>query len=368
MGANEMSIIADNIQIPPIRMLILGLTGHCNFACAYCYAHKQPQESMTFDTARRAVDLAAVGGQPFVLQFSGGEPLLAFDLLTKIVAYVKQRKLPAILQIQTNASLLEQSKALYLRDQQIGVGISLDGRPSENDAQRKLPDGGGTSRLILAGAAALASVGVEIGITCVVTQVNVRKLAGIVEMAYYLGNVRKIGFDLLRAQGRGAGVKAASAADLASALREVLATAERLERQTGRPLIFSHRERVHTLNTHCGGFAHCHAMNGEAAFVDASGTIYACASLSSFPEFRLGHVETGIDPVRLTQIADQIRCGMGFCRECDAFSLCGGACFARWYGAGCAAEPYPPECTLKQVFIRDFQQKQGVDSARNSVI
>ena len=165
-----------------------------------------------------------------MLQFSGGEPLLAFDLLTEIVAYVNRRKYPAILQIQTNASLLDRSKALFLRDHQIGVGISLDGRPSENDAQRKLPDGGGTSRLILAGAAVLASVGVETGITCVVTDVNVRQLAGIVEMAHYLGNVRKIGFDLLRAQGRGVGMKAALAADLASALREVMATAERLER------------------------------------------------------------------------------------------------------------------------------------------
>ena len=357
-----MSIIAGSIQLPSIRMLILGLTGHCNFACIYCYAYKQPQETMSFDTARRAVDLAAAGGQPFVLQFSGGEPLLAFDLLTEIVAYVKQRKLPAILQIQTNASLLDRSMALFLRDRQIGVGISLDGRPSENDAQRKLPGGGDTSRLILTGAAVLASVGVETGITCVVTDTNVRRLAGVVEMAYYLGNVRKIGFDLLRAQGRGIGVKAASAADLASALREVLATAERLERQTGRSLIFSHRERVHTLNTQCGGgFAHCHAMNGEAAFVDASGTIYACASLSSFPEFRLGHVDTGIDPGRLTRITDTIRHGMGFCPECDTFSLCGGACFARWYGAGCAAEAYPPECALKQAFIRDFQQKQGLD-------
>ena len=348
-------------QLPPIRMLILGLTGRCNFACVYCYAHKQPQETMSFDTARRAIDLAATGGQPFVLQFSGGEPLLAFDLLTEIVAYVKHRKLPAILQIQTNASLLDRSKALLLRDRQIGVGISLDGRPAENDSQRKLPDGGGTSRLILAGAAVLASVGVETGITCVVTDVNVRHLAGIVEMAHYLGNVRKIGFDLLRAQGRGVGMKAASTADLASALREVLATAERLERQTGRSLIFSHRERVHALNMQCGGgFAHCHAMNGEAAFVDASGAIYACASLSSFPEFRLGDVKNGIDPERLKQIAAGIRDGMSFCPQCDAFSLCGGACFARWYGAGCATEPYLPECTLKRAFIRDFQQKQGL--------
>ena len=343
----------------PVRMLILGLTGQCNFACVYCYAHEHPQERMSFATARQAIDLAAVGGKPFVLQLSGGEPLLAFDVIEEIAAYVKQKKLPAIMQIQTNASLIDRAKAIFLRDRQIGVGISLDGRPNQNDALRKLPDGSGTSRLILAGAATLASVGVETGITCVVADSNVRQLSGIVEIAYYLGNVRKIGFDLLRAQGRGAGVKAAAAADLQVALEQVLVTAAKLECQTGRALIFAHRERVESLCTQCsGGFAHCHAMNGEAAFVNAVGEIYACASLSGFPAFRLGHVDTGIDPELVQAISEMIRGSMAFCPVCDSFSLCGGGCFARWYGAGCASEPYPPECTLKQVFIREHRLRQ----------
>jgi len=240
------------------------------------------------------------------------------------------------------------------------VGISLDGRPNQNDALRKLPDGSGTSRLILAGAATLASVGVETGITCVMADSNVRSLSGIVEIAYYLGNVRKIGFDLLRAQGRGVCVKAAAAADLRVALQQVLMKAEEMKKQTGRALIFSHRERVESLCTQCsGGFAHCHAMNGEAAFVNAVGEIYACASLSGFPAFRLGHVDTGIDPKALRNISEMIRGSMAFCPVCDSFSLCGGGCFARWYGAGCASEPYPPECTLKQAFIREHQMRQN---------
>ncbi len=341
-------------------MLILGLTGKCNFVCVYCYAHKHPQELMSFATARQAIDLAASGGKPFVLQFSGGEPLLVFDVIEEIVAYVKQHKLPVILQIQTNASLLDRRKAIFLREHQIGVGISLDGRPNQNDALRKMPDGSGTSRLILAGAATLASVGIETGITCVVADSNVRQLSGIVEIAYYLGNVRKIGFDLLRAQGRGAGVKTAAAPDLQAALQQVLATAERLERQTGRALIFSHRERVESLCTHCsGGFAHCHAMNGEAAFVNAVGEIYACASLSGASEFRIGHVDTGIDSGRVREISEMIRGSMKFCPACDSFALCGGGCFARWHGAGCVSEPYLPECTLKQTFIREHQVRHN---------
>lgn len=339
----------------PLKMLILGLTGQCNFACVYCYADKHLQERMSVATAIRAVDMAAGGGKPFVLQFSGGEPLLAFDVLQEIAGYVKRKNIPALMQIQTNAALITSEMADFFRKSRIGVGISLDGRPGQNDLLRCLPSGAGTSHLIVRGANILAAAHVEIGITCVVADSNVRQLTGIVEMAYYLGNVRIIGFDLLRAQGRGARIQPANARDVAAALAEAVNTARVLEQKTGRKLFFSHIERVQSLaGKQLTGFAHCHAMNGEAAFVDATGEIYACASLSGFPEYRLGNVAQGIDFCQQVHIGEFIRRSMAFCPGCSSFALCGGACFARWYGAKSPGAPYPPECALKNVFIKQY--------------
>ncbi len=340
-------------------MLILGLTGQCNFACSYCYAHEHPQERMSLAIATKAIEMAAQSGKPFVLQFSGGEPLLAFDVMQEIIGYVHQKRIPAILQVQTNGSMMERDMAIYLRDAKVGVGVSLDGRPQQNDIHRRLPSGEGTSPLILRGIQVLAQAGVEIGITCVVTDRNVRQLSGIVEMAYYLGNVRKIGFDLLRAQGRGVGIKAADAQDLEEGLQQVLMTARRLEQQTGKKLVFSHTERVKSLECKSlTGFAHCHAMNGEAAFVDAKGEIYACASLAGASEFRLGTVKEDIDLFKQQKIGILIKESMEFCPVCPSFSLCGGACFARWYGANAAGMPYLPECMLKNVFIEDYKKRK----------
>ena len=42
----------------PLRMLVLSLTGDCNLACRYCYASGQDRRTMTWETARRAIDLA----------------------------------------------------------------------------------------------------------------------------------------------------------------------------------------------------------------------------------------------------------------------------------------------------------------------
>jgi arginine utilization regulatory protein len=35
----------------PLKMLVLSLTGRCNFACKYCYAEAHPQDMMSLDTA-----------------------------------------------------------------------------------------------------------------------------------------------------------------------------------------------------------------------------------------------------------------------------------------------------------------------------
>ncbi len=345
-------------KISSLKMLILGITGQCNFACVYCYADKHPQQCMSIETAIKAINMAAVGGRPFVLQFSGGEPLLAFDVLQKAVRYVQQKNIPAILQVQTNGSLITPDMAAFFHRNRVGVGVSLDGRPGQNDLLRCLPSGAGTSQLIVRGANFLAAAKVEIGITCVVADSNVRCLPGIVEMAYYLGNVRKLGFDLLRAQGRGSAVQPANDQDVAAGLSAAVDKARQLEKSTGRRLLFSHLQRVENLaGKQLTGFAHCHAMNGEAAFVDAAGEIYACASLAGFSEYRLGNVELGIDFRQQAQIGEFIRQSMAFCPSCSSFTLCGGACFARWYGSQCPGAPYPPECALKNVFIKQYRQE-----------
>ena len=66
-----------------IKMLVLSLTGQCNFSCRYCYASEHDRGMMSFETAAKAIDLAACSGEHFVLQFSGGEPLLNFNCLKK---------------------------------------------------------------------------------------------------------------------------------------------------------------------------------------------------------------------------------------------------------------------------------------------
>ena len=332
----------------PLRMLVLSLTGACNLACRYCYASEQDSGTMTWETARRAIDLAAAAGTPFILQFSGGEPMLALPLLRRIADYIRANRIRARMDLQTNGTLLTEGTAAFLRSARIGIGISLDGRPAVHDALRCYPDGRGSSTDVIAGIQCLGRRGIAVGLTSVVTAENVAELSGVIEMAYYLGNVRRVGFDLLRSQGRGSAVRPAREEDMARAMAQVLARNEQLGRLHGYRIAIAQEEQAACLSLRMGnGFSHCHAMSGAGVHVDAVGNIYACSSFVGDARFLLGDVERGIDVRRQQELAREMQDAMVFCRACVDFTVCGGACYARWAGQEHSALSNA-ECALKR--------------------
>ena len=117
--------------LSPIRMLVLTLTGRCNFACRYCYATDADQVDMKEETAIAALHLAGRGGNRFLLQFSGGEPLLRFPLIRKLVEIAERNHYDAQMQIQTNGSLLTKDIGTWLYRHGVGIGIpATDARTS----------------------------------------------------------------------------------------------------------------------------------------------------------------------------------------------------------------------------------------------
>lgn len=342
---------------PKIKMLVLSLTGQCNFACKYCYASEHNEGKMSEATAIMAVKLAAQSGEKFVIQFSGGEPLLNFECLKAVVSYVQQNSLPAVMQIQTNGSLLTDDIARYLFKNKVAIGVSLDGRPKVNDKLRLTKTGEGATDSVLQGLEVLKRNNIAAGITCVVTDENVSELAGIVEFAYFIGNIRRIGFDLLRGQGRGSSLQPPSEVAMLQAMEQVYERGKQLARLTGYKIHFAQQERVKILCADSSHeFGHCYAMNGEAAFVDAKGDIYACSSLVGHSDFYIGNVAEGLEILLVKKVQEQIRDSMDFCKKCDDFKLCGGGCFARWYGSG-VKEAYLSECALKRASIAQIKSK-----------
>lgn len=342
----------------PLKMLVLSLTGQCNFACRYCYASEHNKARMTAEIACEAVERVAKHnqGKPFIIQFSGGEPLLNFPVIQAVVQLVEAKHIPCQMQVQTNASLMTEIIAKYLYQHGVGIGVSLDGRPGVNDLLRLTKEGKGATDNILKGIEVLRNLRIGCGVTCVVSAENVEQLEGIIDFAYYLGNVRVLGFDLLRGQGRGNQLKPATREQMEIALEKVWQRNEQLGQLVGYKIQLTQAEKARRFKQEGSlvePFGHCHAMSGEAVFVDAEGHFYACASFIDDRRFYLGDVKQGILKERVAAVSQLINKGMEFCRKCQDFSLCGGGCLARWYPENFKKrQPYEAECALKIFFTK----------------
>ncbi len=143
-----------------IKALCIHICHDCNFRCRYCFAdegaYHQKRESMSFETAKAAVDfLLENSGNRKVLEmdFFGGEPLMNFDVLKKTVYYAKeegaQRGKKFLFTTTTNALLLNDEIIQFFNDEMENIVLSLDGRKEVHDAIRKTLNGKGTFDLII---------------------------------------------------------------------------------------------------------------------------------------------------------------------------------------------------------------------------
>jgi radical SAM protein with 4Fe4S-binding SPASM domain len=120
--------------------LILMVTEDCNFRCKYCFQVKR-KHYMEWETAKQALDFFLPSlKKNYRFIFLGGEPLLAFDLIKKSVAYLEQKnkeqvKSPAYV-VVTNGSLLDDNCLDFLRQNNFTIALSFDGY-AQNSGRKK---------------------------------------------------------------------------------------------------------------------------------------------------------------------------------------------------------------------------------------
>lgn len=139
------------------RTITFIVTKDCQLVCKYCYlVGKNPNEKMTLDVAKKAVDKILENSYFFneervVWDFIGGEPLLEIDLITNIVDYIEMR-LEALshhwknnygIRITTNGLLYKSQKVQnFISKYQniLNLSISIDGTKRKQDLNRVFPN------------------------------------------------------------------------------------------------------------------------------------------------------------------------------------------------------------------------------------
>lgn len=290
-------------------LLVLWLTGRCNLQCCYCYASANPVKAdMTFETAKTMVD--RLRDRPLKIQFAGGEPLLNFPLAAEICAYVRDQGLDAVLQMQTNGTLLDADMVRQLVRYRVAVGVSLDGVPAVNDQTR------GQTAQALRGIRLLGEQGMTVGLNAVVTAETVDALPQLVDFAFYLGNVGGIGLDLLRAAGRGETAAFASPAQLRQALIRMARRSQELFALSGRRIQLRELELARKRLAGAGrADSYCYAACGRSIVVLPDGRLYPCGSLL-WEDYEMGHAD-GFEPDRVLRLTPKAE----DCGEC-AYAFC----------------------------------------------
>jgi len=147
--------------------------------------------TMPLGVAERALSLAAehvlaAGGAQLDVGFFGGEPLLAWDTLVAVAT--KARALPGLLtrlQVTTNGTLVDDTKARRLAELEVRTTVSIDGAAASHDRARPAAGGRGSHAAVLRGIEALARVGLLEDLILVVSRANVRTLRS--DVAYLAG-------------------------------------------------------------------------------------------------------------------------------------------------------------------------------------
>jgi sulfatase maturation enzyme AslB (radical SAM superfamily) len=112
-----------------ISVLTLVLTDRCNFSCAYC-PQKKGKKTLKIEAITDFLDfLRPRLAKEVWLGFYGGEPLLAWPLVEKTVAYAEKKyKNRFRFTLTTNGSLLKKEHILFFKENRFELVLSYDGQ------------------------------------------------------------------------------------------------------------------------------------------------------------------------------------------------------------------------------------------------
>ncbi len=133
--------------------LTLMICQECNLRCKYCYGKDGEYSNkgkMDFSIAKKAIDyfVDQAPSDTLSICFFGGEPLLNFGLMKKVVSYVREVENKTnkkfTFSITTNATLINETIKAFIEENKIGMTVSIDGTREMNDANRFYANKNGT--------------------------------------------------------------------------------------------------------------------------------------------------------------------------------------------------------------------------------
>ena len=342
-----------------VKALCLHIAHTCNLNCSYCFASQGKYHGeravMDFETGKRALDfLIENSGKRHNLEvdFFGGEPLLNFDVVKRLVKYAreveKKHNKNFRFTLTTNGMLIDDDVIDFANREMSNVVLSLDGRREIHDRYRVDYAGNGSFDKIVPKFQKLVEArgGKNYYMRGTFTHTNPDFLEDIKVML-------DLGFNELSmepvvcAPGDEAELTP-SDMEIVKDQYEKLAELMLERHKAGRPFTF-----YHYMIDLTGGPCIYKRISGcgsgtEYMAVTPWGDLYPCHQFVGEEKYKLGNIYDGItNTAAQKEFADCNVYSRGECRDCWARLYCSGGCAANAYHAtGSVAGVYKSGCEL----------------------
>ena len=342
-----------------IKAMCLHIAHTCNLNCSYCFASQGKYQGeraiMSYEVGKRAFDFLIENSgtrRNLEVDFFGGEPLMNWDVVKKLVAYArsveKEHNKNFRFTLTTNGMLIDDEVIDFLNKEMSNVVLSLDGRPEVHDRFRKDYAGRGSYETIVPKFKRLVEArgGKNYYVRGTFTHENVDFTNDILHMA-------DLGFTELSMEPvvcPPGDPYALTEQDLPKLFEqyEILAKEMIKRKREGRGFTFYHYMLdlkngpcIYKRITGCGS-------GTEYVSVTPWGELYPCHQFVGDEKYSLGNIWDGI---KNTEIQNEFRSCNAYareeCRDCWAKLYCSGGCAANSYHAtGSISGVYKYGCEL----------------------
>lgn len=330
---------------PAVKALCLNVAHTCNLTCDYCFAaqgkYHGKRAVMTEQVAKQAIDFLLENSgkhHNLDLDFFGGEPMMAMDVVKFTVDYARSKQDQYNKKFRftftTNGMLLDRASMDYLNQNMDNVVLSLDGRPEVHDRLRRTVDGQGSYKTIVPKFQDFARMrkDKEYYVRGTYTADNKDFLEDIRHIA-------DLGFNMISLEpviGNSGENYELKEEDLEGLYKQYEGLVDEMidRRKQGRPITFYH----YMLNL-SGGPCIYKRIEGcgsgtEYLAVTPTGDLYPCHQFIGNEDFLMGNVYDGLQRQDLQE--DFLACNVYSredCQDCWAKLYCSGGCAANAFNS-----------------------------------
>ncbi len=345
-----------------ITYFIIDITKICNFDCIYCFRDLHDSRVISIERLNeilRFIESYCREKNLFNirLQMWGGEPTLALDRIEYTVNFFKRTNITAIIDVETNASIVTEDVAKRLYDMGIQIGVSIDGTHDLHNKQRPFANRTESADRVEEGIRNLQKYyNNAIGGITVVTKYNYKYIKEMLDYYIYCLKIKSLKFNIVRdnpnAKDENLSLNSADVGWFANELFDYLYAFHSAGSDFSEGNI---DVRIRNLLYQCNdNLCISHGCQGGKKIISFSqdGGIFPC-EMTDFEEERIGTIDSGrhLDEMleeamlknKFFEVKEDLKC-----KNCPWWCYCKGGCTSRNRYNGISGKPDECECAFNR--------------------